>query len=138
MRSDKTSGRALPLDRFFWYSCCCPYFWGEGSVPDRKASWASGEGAAGGGGKEGVSPRGCGASTASGARAIKDQQSNFNQGLNREITITAEDGREIYHYTGKCDIETQDRYILFEGDDGLRRTIYWGITDTIIIEETGQ
>lgn len=74
-------------------------------------------------------------STASGMRALKDQESNFNQGLNREITITAEDGREIYHYKGKCDIETQDRYILFEGDDGLRRTIYWGITDTIIIEE---
>ena len=77
-------------------------------------------------------------STASGARALKDQQSNFNLGLNREITITAEDGREIYHYKGKCDIETQDRYILFEGEDGLRRTIYWGITDTIIIEELGQ
>lgn len=74
-------------------------------------------------------------STASGARALKDQESNFNNGLNREITITAEDGREIYHYKGKCDIETQDRYILFEGEDGLRRTIYWGITDTIIIEE---
>lgn len=77
-------------------------------------------------------------STASGARALKDQQSNLNQGLNREITITAEDGREIYHYKGKCDIETQDRYILFEGEDGLRRTIYWGITDTIIIEELKQ
>lgn len=77
-------------------------------------------------------------STASGARALKDQQSNLNQGLNRQITITAEDGREIYHYKGKCDIETQDRYILFEGEDGLRRTIYWGITDTIIIEELGQ
>lgn len=77
-------------------------------------------------------------STASGARALKDQQSNFNLGLNREITIIAEDGREIYHYQGKCDIETQDRYILFEGEDGLRRTIYWGITDTIIIEELGQ
>ena len=77
-------------------------------------------------------------STASGARALKDQQSNFNLGLNREITITAEDGREIYHYKGKCDIETQDRYILFEGEDGLRRTIYWGITDTIIIEELRQ
>lgn len=77
-------------------------------------------------------------STASGARALKDQQSNLNQGLNREITITAEDGREIYHYKGKCDIETQDRYILFEGEDGLRRTIYWGITDTIIIEELEQ
>lgn len=77
-------------------------------------------------------------STASGARALKDQQSNLNQGLNRQITITAEDGREIYHYKGKCDIETQDRYILFEGEDGLRRTIYWGITDTIIIEELEQ
>lgn len=77
-------------------------------------------------------------STASGMRALKDQQSNFNFGLNREITITAKDGREIYHYKGKCDIETQDRYILFEGEDGLRRTIYWGITDTIIIEELGQ
>lgn len=77
-------------------------------------------------------------STASGARALKDQQSNLNQGLNRQITITAEDGREIYHYKGKCDIETQDRYILFEGEDGLRRTIYWGITDTIIIEELGE
>lgn len=77
-------------------------------------------------------------STASGMRALKDQQSNLNQGLNRQITITAEDGREIYHYQGKCDIETQDRYILFEGEDGLRRTIYWGITDTIIIEELGQ
>lgn len=77
-------------------------------------------------------------STASGMRALKDQQSNLNLGLNRQITITAEDGREIYHYQGKCDIETQDRYILFEGEDGLRRTIYWGITDTIIIEELGQ
>lgn len=74
-------------------------------------------------------------STASGTRALKDQESNFNKGLNREITITAEDGREIYHYKGKCDIETQDRYILFEGEDGLRRTIYWGITDIIIIKE---
>ena len=77
-------------------------------------------------------------STASGARGLKDQQSNLNLGLNREITITTEDGREIYHYKGKCDIETQDRDILFEGEDGLRRTIYWGITDTIIIEELGQ
>ena len=77
-------------------------------------------------------------STASGARALKDQQSNLNLCLNREIPIAAEDGIEVYHYKGKCDIETQDQYILFEGEDGLRRTIYWGITDTIIIEELGQ
>jgi len=39
--------------------------------------------------------------TASGARAMKDFQSNIHNGINREITITAEDGREIFHYEGK-------------------------------------
>lgn len=85
---------------------------------------------------------GCGAfwwcnNTAAGARAMKDQQSNLSNGLNREITVVAEDGREIFHYKGKCDIETDhdDNYILFEGEDGLRRMIYYGITDTVLIME---
>ena len=73
--------------------------------------------------------------TARGARAMKDQQSEFNNGLMREITITAEDGREIFHYVGKCDIETNGNYILFEDENGLRQMIYWGITDTIIVSE---
>ena len=75
--------------------------------------------------------------TAAGARALKDQQSDLSNGLNREITIVAEDGREIFHYKGKCDIETDhdDNYILFEGEDGLRRMIYYGITDTVMIME---
>ena len=73
--------------------------------------------------------------TASGARALKDEQSNLNKGLMREITITAEDGREIFHYIGKCDIETTNEYILFEDENGLRQMIYWGIQDTIIISE---
>lgn len=73
--------------------------------------------------------------TADGARALKDQQSNLNNGLNREIIITAEDGREIFYYQGKCDIETNSGYILFEGEDGLRRIIYYGALDTIIIVE---
>lgn len=75
--------------------------------------------------------------TAAGARAMKDQQSNLSNGLNREITVVAEDGREIFHYNGKCDIETDhdDNYILFEGEDGLRRMIYYGITDTVLIME---
>lgn len=75
--------------------------------------------------------------TAKGIRALKDQESNFNNGINREITITAEDGREIYHYSGKCDIETNDKYIIFEDEDGHRQMIYWGVTDTIIIKEIG-
>lgn len=75
--------------------------------------------------------------TATGVRALKDQQSNLSNGLNREIIVTAEDGREIFHYKGKCDIETDhvDNYILFEGEDGLRRMIYYGITDTVLIME---
>ena len=74
-------------------------------------------------------------STADGIRAMKDQQSNFDNGLNREITITAEDGREIFSYKGKCDIEHNDGYILFETEDNKRMMIYYGVTDTIIIKE---
>lgn len=75
--------------------------------------------------------------TAAGVRAMKDQHSNLSNGLNREITVVAEDGREIFHYKGKCDIETDhdDNYILFEGEDDLRRMIYYGITDTVLIME---
>ena len=72
--------------------------------------------------------------TAAGTRMEKDFKSGLH-GLDREITITAEDGREIYHYSGKCDIETQDKYILFEDENGKRQTIYWGALDTIIIQE---
>lgn len=77
--------------------------------------------------------------TAEGARTMKDYTSNMDGGLCREITITAEDGRLIYHYEGKVDIETKHEgnanYILFEGEDGLRRIIYYGIQDTVLIEE---
>lgn len=75
--------------------------------------------------------------TADGARALKDQHSNFNNGLNREITVLAADGRVVFQYRGKCDIESDhaDNYILFEDEDGLRRMIYYGITDTVLIME---
>jgi hypothetical protein len=68
---------------------------------------------------------------------MKDQRSNFNNGLNREIVVLAADGREIFHYEGKCDIESDhtDNYILFEDEDGLRRMIYYSITDTVLIME---
>ena len=77
--------------------------------------------------------------TANGIRTMKDYHSNMDNGIKREITITAEDGRLIYHYKGKCDIETShqnsENYILFEGEDGLRRIIYYGVQDTVLIEE---
>ena len=77
--------------------------------------------------------------TASGTRAMKDYRSNLSNGLNREITITAEDGREIFHYEGKIDIETKHdgnaNYILFESEEGLRYIIYYGVQDTVLIIE---
>ena len=75
-------------------------------------------------------------STASGARAVKDQQSELSNGLERSIVVTAEDGREIYRYEGKCDIETgHPDYILFEDENRKRVIIYKGVQDTIIIAE---
>ena len=76
-------------------------------------------------------------STASGIRNYKDFQSEVSNGIEREITITAEDGREIFHYEGKVDIESnhEDNYIKFESEDGKRYIIYYGIQDTITIIE---
>ena len=75
--------------------------------------------------------------TASGIRAYKDFQSEMANGIQREITITAEDGREIFHYEGKVDIESNhtDNYIKFESEEGKRYIIYYGIQDTIQIIE---
>jgi len=74
---------------------------------------------------------------ASGIRAYKDFKSEISNGLDREIIITSEDGREIFHYEGKVDIESnhEDNYIKFEGEDGRRYMIYYGIQDTIQIIE---
>lgn len=74
-------------------------------------------------------------STASGQRKVKDFQTEIQNGLNREITITSEEGREIFHYIGKVDIEDNDRYILFESEKGERYIIYYGVQDTVIIKE---
>lgn len=75
--------------------------------------------------------------TASGIRAVKDFQSEITNGIDREITITSEDGREIFHYEGKVDVESNhtDNYIKFESEEGKRYIIYYGIQDTIKIIE---
>lgn len=74
-------------------------------------------------------------STAEGTRAMRDYTSNINNGYEREITVTAEDGRIIYHYSGKIDIETDHEkdYILFDDENGKRHIIYYGIQDTVLI-----
>jgi len=75
------------------------------------------------------------ANTAAGVRNYKDYVSNMENGLNRSVDIYAEDGRQIYHYDGKIDIEDNDGYILFEDENHKRHIIYYGALDTVIIEE---
>lgn len=76
-------------------------------------------------------------STASGLRDMKDYRSELDNGIEKKITITAEDGREIFHYEGKVDIESDhtDNYIKFESEEGKRYLIYYGVQDTITIIE---
>lgn len=75
--------------------------------------------------------------TASGARKLKDYKSNISNGIDREIRITAENGREIFFYEGKIDVESnhEDNYIKFESEEGKRYIIYYGVQDTITIIE---
>lgn len=75
--------------------------------------------------------------TATGQRKMKDMESEFNHGLEREITIYSEDGREIYKYEGKVDLKVnQDsRDLEFVDEDGKKQIIIFGVQDTAIIKE---
>lgn len=62
--------------------------------------------------------------TASGQRALIDQRSDFNNGLERTVNIMNDDGEVIRTYTGIIDIEGNDGgYVLFDFD-GKRYTYY--------------
>lgn len=62
--------------------------------------------------------------TASGQRALTDQQSELSNGLERTITIYTADGAVIAQYTGRIDIEGNDGgYVLFDYE-GKRYTYY--------------
>lgn len=73
-------------------------------------------------------------STASGARALKSQRSNFHNGINRVVTVYDVNGQVIKEYKGKFDLEYDDDRILFDDDEGLRHVIYYP-TGTITIDE---
>ena len=62
--------------------------------------------------------------TASGQRALTDQKSEMDNGLERTVTIYTADGEIIAQYTGKIDIEGNDGcYGLFDYE-GKRYTYY--------------
>lgn len=72
--------------------------------------------------------------TGSGLRAMKDQQSNLNNGINRDIKVIESNGFVSYEFSGKADLEMHDDYIVFESE-GKRTIIYKSYTSTIVITE---
>lgn len=62
--------------------------------------------------------------TASGQRALLDQKSNFNNGIERTVTVYTANGDVIAQYTGKIDIDTNDGgYVKFDFEG--KRYIYY-------------
>lgn len=73
-------------------------------------------------------------STASGSRAVKTQQSNLDNGIQRTVTVYSATGEVIKEYEGKFDVEYDDDRILFDDENGLRHVIYYP-TGTVVIDE---
>ena len=71
--------------------------------------------------------------TAGGQRAIKTQESNFNGGLERTVTVYSYDGDILGEWSGKFDVTENDQETFFDVD-GKRVIIQGGI---IINEENG-
>lgn len=73
--------------------------------------------------------------TETGKRALKDQQSNFGDGIDRVVRVYDINGKIIEQYDGKFDIETNNNdYILFDDENGKRHIIYY-TTGTVIVDE---
>ena len=76
--------------------------------------------------------------TASGQRAFKDQESNFENGTERIVTVYDVNGEVIKQYDGRFDVETGNvdnaPYILFDDENGKRHIIYY-TTGTVVIDE---
>lgn len=63
-------------------------------------------------------------------RGIKDIQSDFTNGLNREINVYSYNGELIASYKGKIDIEENESKVLFELK-GKRYIYYNAIVEVI-------
>ena len=76
--------------------------------------------------------------TACGQRAFKDQESNFENGTERVVTVYDVNGEIIKQYDGRFDVETGNvdnaPYILFDDENGKRHIIYY-TTGIVTIDE---
>lgn len=63
------------------------------------------------------------ANTATGQRAMIDQKSNLQNGIERIVTVYTADGKQLAQYKGKIDISDNDGYVKFDFDG--KRYIYY-------------
>lgn len=63
------------------------------------------------------------ANTAAGQRAMLDQKSNLQNGIERIVTVYTADGKQLAQYKGKIDISDSDGYVKFDFDG--KRYIYY-------------
>lgn len=74
---------------------------------------------------------GCGASW---ERQKKDWDSEFSNGLNREVVVYSATGVEIWRFTGKFDVDFSENRVLFDDENNMRHTIYFQ-NGTVIVNE---
>lgn len=72
--------------------------------------------------------------TASGKRAYKTQESNFNYGIERTVEVYDVTGNLLKTYEGKFDIDYDENRIIFDDENGKRHVIYYP-TGTVIVDE---
>ena len=72
--------------------------------------------------------------TESGKRAVKTQESNFNEGIKRSVHVYDMNGGLIKEYEGKFDVDYDNDRVIFDDEKGMRHIIYYP-TGTIIIDE---
>ena len=72
--------------------------------------------------------------TESGKRAVKTQESNFQQGIKRSVHVYDMNGGLIKTYEGKFDVDYDNDRVIFDDENGMRHIIYYP-TGTIIIDE---
>lgn len=72
--------------------------------------------------------------TASGKRAFKSQESNFNFGIERSVEVYDATGNLLKTYSGKFDVDYDDNRIIFDDENNKRHIIYYP-TGTVIIDE---
>ena len=68
--------------------------------------------------------------TASGIRALTDEQSELRNGLDRTVTVYTADGNVIAQYTGQIDMEMDQNYVKFDWQ-GKRYIYYNCFVETI-------